>query len=89
MIKQDLEKVNICSHNLEKYQMPETDQAGNKIKKADLQEVLTELSTWDVENVIALCATLIITHTPYWNELKYELKRELNEGEGDELSINC
>lgn len=60
----------------------ETNRYGEELKRPTLEQVIADLEALSAEMVLAICASLLITHNPY-NCL--EVVANIKKSEGDKL----
>lgn len=67
----------------------DTNRYGEIIKKVSVEEAIDEFSKWDNESLIAFTASLMVTHhAEEFNNLVYQIKKGLQIGEQNEITIN-
>lgn len=66
----------------------DTNRYGEPIAKVTLEDAIDEFNKWDRSNLVTCCASLMVTHhAAEFDLLIKQLRKELNEGNDDEISI--
>lgn len=66
-----------------------TNRYGEPIKSVSVEEAIDEFSKWDMDSLIAFTASLMVTHhAEEFRNLVYQIKKDFQIGEEDELIIN-